>query len=396
MTGPSSITYKQKILLYLERFKSVERDVKTEKPEDITQKGIAENLNISRTHVSRIVKELTEEGYLKEKRAPVKGHQKRLKSYYLTSKGLQKVEDLLSDLSEIKVKIISDEQQEGCPLSEVEENTGGKIDLLSALSHLENSKEDIIDLDEIGPIQPITSTDDAPEVDELYGREEELKELKRWINEGTPVAAVLGRRGSGSSSLTSRFIEQIEGKHILWIDLKRTSAEALEESLSGFIEKVKSKKKDGFDIEGSFSGLLELDALLVFDDYHEVEDKIVHFLTELLQEFERKHKEDIPLKVMITGRIGTPFYQRFYQQEHVKRGIVKEIELSALDKEEAQKILGDEVQKEALERIMMFTRGSPLLLKLLKEGKEKELCDITPWEKEQISLLMYLKTETKE
>ena len=98
---------------------------------------------------------------------------------------------------------------------------------------------------------------------------------------------------------------------------------------------------------------------------------------------------------MITGRVGTPFYQRFYQQEQIERGLVKEVKLSPLNKDDAQRIIGDEIKEDAMERIMMFTKGSPLLLKLLREGKEEELCQITPWEKEQISLLMYLKTKRK-
>ncbi len=394
MVKPSSITYKQKVLIYLDRFSNLENDDRGEKPEDITQKGIAENLNISRTHVSRIVKKLNEEGSLKEKKESVKGHHKKLKTYYLTSQGIKKVERLLSELSEIKVDLVIDSEEKELSVTKIEEETDGEIDALTALHLIEDSKDNRIDMEELTPKEPVVSTEDAHKVEEIYGREEELKEMKDWLEENTPVMAVLGRRGSGASTLASKFIDDVEGMHILWIDLKKVSVQDLEDKLSTFLDKIENQEAD-LDVTDTIDELLNKYALLIFDDYQEVQDEIVHFLSRLLQEFENVSEGKRSLKVMITGRVGTPFYQRFYQQEQIERGLVKEVKLSPLNKDDAQRIIGDEIKEDAMERIMMFTKGSPLLLKLLREGKEEELCQITPWEKEQISLLMYLKTKRK-
>ncbi len=398
MVTPSSITYKEKVLLYLERFETIDREDNKEKPEDITQKGIAENLNISRTHVSRIVKKLGREDYIEEKRSSVKGHNKRLKTYFLTRKGSEKVDELKKALSEVDVKIIGSEEERNIALTNLKEKIDSELDTLRALSILKDSEENKIDLRESRPIEPVKLTKDVPEAKKLYGRDEELKKMRGWLEGDTPVLAILGRRGHGSTSLATTFIEEVEKRHLLWVDLKKSSYEDFKKKLFEFLKEIGNSEyesdEDRLNKDEVFSDFLKHEALLVLDDYHKVEDEIVQFLNQLLRKIE-KYQKETNLKLIITGRVGTPFYNRFYRKEHVEKGLVKEIKLTSLDKEDAQKVLNEEIEDEALERIMMFTKGSPLLLKLLKEENEEKLIEITPWEEEQISLLMFLKTKTK-
>jgi len=383
MKDPSSLTYKQKILLYLKDYKH--HDDREEKQEDITQKGISQNVGISRTHLSRVLRSLSEQNLVKEKLAPVKGHNRKMKTYSLTSQGLAIADRILDELSEISIDLIQGDEERSISLSRVEEKTSGKLDLLTCISLLEDD-ELRIDLREHGIFEPVMMIGNVDDEDKLYGREKELKEMEEWMESESSALVVLGRKGHGASSLAREFIQRLENRHVLWINLKGSSKEEIKTKITDFLERIDAESEDIID------ELVSQKAVVVFDDYYEIESEVVSFLNELL---DRVEKND-PLKIVVTGREGTPVYERFYRSEHLEEGLVEELNISPLSKEEAQKILRKDIKKDALDRIMMFTKGSPQLLKLLRDGEEEKLCELTPWGKEQISLLMYLKTETED
>lgn len=384
MVDPSSLTYKQKILIYLKDYYQ-QHDDSEERSEDVTQKGISKELGISRTHVSRVLGELSEKGLIKEKLSSVKGHNRKLKTYSLTTNGFRKVNELLDELSDTPVTIVEGGEEKTVPITSVEEKTDKEIDILRCISLLDSSEDSKINLDEQCVFEPIKMVGGAPEIDEIYDRETEIEHMKDWLESKKSVLAVLGRKGRGASTLTSKFVTDVKNRHVLWISLEGSTEETIKEDISNFLEKL------GVD-ESSFKALKNQMALIVFDNYYEVDSEVVSSLKELSKMVEK----DDPLKVIVTGRVGTPVYERFYQPEDVEDGVVQELEVPPLGKDGAQKMLGNEIKDDALKRIMMFTKGSPLLLKLLRDDKKEELCELTPWEEEQISLLMYLKTETED
>jgi len=384
MTDPSSLTYKQKILLYLRDYQH-QRD-REERQEEITQEGISKNVGISRTHLSRVLNSLTEQNLIKEKLASVVGHDRKMKTYSLTSQGLAVSNKISEELSETSIDLIRGDEKRTVNLSRVEEETDGKLDLLTCISILEDKDSKKIDLREEGIFEPVKMVENLPDISEFYGREKELDKMERWIESDNSVMVVLGRKGHGASTLTAKFIERLKERHILWINLEETSKDKIKNRISNFLKKI------GNESEKIIDELASQKAVVVFDDYYELESDVVSFLSDFL---ERIEKSD-PLKMMVTGREGTPVYERFYRRNHVEQGVVKELKVSPLGKEEAENILRENIEEEALDRIMMFTKGSPLLLKLLREGNKEKLCELTPWEEEQISLLIYLKTETKD
>ncbi|MFW5945531.1 MAG: helix-turn-helix domain-containing protein [Candidatus Natronoplasma sp.] len=383
MINPSSLTYKQKILLYLRDHR--DQDDREEKQENITQKGISQNVGISRTHLSRVLSSLSEQGLIKEELAPVAGHDRKMKTYSLASQGFEISESILDELSETSIEIIQGEKEKTVPLTKVEEETDGKLDLLKCISLLEEENEQRIDLREQGIFEPVKMIGNIPSTEEFYGRDEELERMERWIESDRSVLVVLGRKGYGASSLTAKFIRNLEERHVLWINLEGKTNEKIKTRISNFLEKIGAGSKKIMDELPSHK------AVAVFDDYYEIGGDVVSFLQDFLDQIEKSD----PFKMIVTGREGTPIYERFYRTGHIEEGIVEELKVSPLDREDAEKILKKDIKDEALDRIMMFTKGSPQLLKLLQQGDEEKLCELTPWEKEQISLLMYLKTETK-
>jgi len=383
MIDPSSLTYKQKILLYLRDHRP--QDESEEKQEDITQKGISQNIGISRTHLSRVLSSLSEQGLIKEELAPVKGHNRKMKTYSLTSQGIAIADKILNEISEISISLIQGKEEKKVTLSRVEEETDDKLDLLKCISILEEEDEQRIDLREQGIFEPVKMIEKIPNTEEFYGRDQELERMERWIESDRSVLVVLGRKGHGASALAAKFVRDLEERHALWIKLEGKTKEKIKTRISNFLEKIGAKS------ERIMEELPSHKAVVVFDDYYQIGDDVVSFLQDFLDQIEKND----PFKMIVTGREGTPVYERFYRTEHIEKGIVEELKVSPLDREDAEKILKKDIKDEALDRIMMFTKGSPQLLKLLQQGDEEKLCELTPWEKEQISLLMYLKTETK-
>ncbi|MFW6196258.1 MAG: helix-turn-helix domain-containing protein [Thermoplasmatota archaeon] len=377
-----SLTYREKVLIYLNKYyDSLGED---NIPLEVTQEGISEKMDMSRTHVSRTVRKLIDDNLIDEKKSHIESRKRKLKTYHLTHKGFLKSRQLISKLSDINIRILQQGKDSEIPLTDVSDFTNGKVSLVEAINKLENDDESL-NVDEEGPINPVRKIENLPDVEELYGREEEIDKLYDWIEGDVPVLVLLGRKGFGNSSLTSKFVNEIENRHILSINISQNSGKKVIETIKCFYDEIDDTSRDLID------GLKSQKCLLILDDYYEVSDDVVDFLSDLLGSIDRNEN----LKVLINAREGTPVYERFYTMDDIHEGKVKEISLSPLNKENAQKVLGNKIEDESLRRIMQFTKGSPLLLKLLKEDKREKLEAVTPLSKEQVSLLMFLKTRTE-
>ena len=383
MSGIPSLKYREKVLIYLNKFyESIDDD---NQQIEVTQEGISKNIEMSRTHVSRTVRKLIKENLVEEKKSHIKGKNRKLKTYHLTHEGHLKSKQLISELSKIEMKVIRNGKENNISLDEIHDFTDGKIDTIKALNRLQNGKK-ALNLDGRGPLNPIVKTEDLTKTeDKLYGRKEELNELYDWMDSNIPVLILLGRKGFGNSSLTSKFIQNIENRHVLSVNISKNSGEEAIQKIRNFSKEI-NENYDEFTKD-----LKSQRCLLILDDYYQVPDKVVDFLSELLDSLDKKDD----LKILINAREGTPVYERFYTMDDINDDKVKEISLSPLNKKDAQKLLGNSIEEGSLRRIMQFTKGSPLLLKLLRDDEREKLEKMSPLSKEQVSLLMFLKTKTE-
>ncbi len=381
MSKVTSVTYKDKLLIHLRDYLNRQDDDLL--PEEVTQEGIARGVNMSRTHVSRVAKDLTEEGFLKENLAHVKGGGRKLKTYTLTGKGIAAADGVISQLRDIRV--IKDGVEKVMHFTEILEKGLLKADVLEAIELLE-SNDGVLNLDALEPKVTVRMLEEGPDVTSLYGRGELLGQIDDWFTGDTPVAVLYGSKGVGASSVARRFLDSVNDRHLLWVNITERSREEIEEKMALFVERT---GKDGG--QGLMDVLRESRALMVIDNYHKVKDDVVDMMRELVEGFGRDHE----LKVIITAREGTPVYERFYHMEHVEKGTVMEFKVNTLKGEEAQKVLGGPIESEALKGIMQMTKGSPLLLTLLREGDGEGIYRESPLTKGQISLLLYLKTQTR-
>ncbi len=384
MSGVPSLTYKTKILLYLKDYVGVEDEDLF--PVDVTQEGISEGVSMSRTHVSRVVQDLMDEDLLREWNAHVKTRKRKLKTYSLTSKGIKKADKIISSLKRSKVDVMVDGNIFEMQIKELEEFSGD-MDLVNLVDLLD-STEDPINIESLGPKRRVVETEDSPEVDYLYGRGRILEKIDDWFQGSKPIAVLRGNRGYGCSSIASRFVDSLKDKHVLWINVDGVRFDEIRGEMKDFLKEVKGELNEDF-----MAQLVNTRCLLVLNDYYDVADELVDFLTEFVDYIDGRK---IGMKVLVTAREGTPVYERFYQREHVTKGLVEEIGVPPLGREDAMKILGERIEKGAMKRIMQFTKGSPLLLTLLQDGNKDELERASPLGKEHVSLLMFLKSKTEE
>lgn len=395
MSKSPSLTYQEKVLLYLQDF--IDIDINKPLPEDVTQRGIAQGVDMSRTHVSRVMRGLIDKGYVQEDKASVVGKDRKLKTYFLTQKGIEKSRDLYDELGKYHVKIKEGGRVKEICLSDIKEESDGKINLLDVFTSPElDASEEIIDLDNVGPKPQILHTQDKPEIQRLYGREEKIQKLRTWLSKEAPFAVLRGRKGIGTSCLVSKYVEEIEDRHILWIDISGKSLKNIKDDILTFLKEMEAgvpddkNETDGKD-ENLPRRLNEKMILIVFNDYYNVDDEIVDFLSALLE----SSRDSCNAKYLLTTRGGIPAYEGFYHIDDIKEGYVKEFEVGSVNRKDAENILGKKIERSALKRIMQLTNGSPLLLKLLSEGEKERIIKNSPLSRSQVSLLMFLKDQER-
>ncbi|MFW6040923.1 MAG: helix-turn-helix domain-containing protein, partial [Thermoplasmatota archaeon] len=216
MSKNHSLTYKEIVILHLRDFLDINEEITS--PPDITQKGIANKVGMSRTHVSRVMKELTEEGLVFEKLSNIENKNRKMKIYRLTNKGVREYEEIISELNNSKVSVIIEKKEIEVPIPEIPEIIDGNIDVVDVLSMLRDT-DDRLDLNEIKPKEKVKDIEECPEIDKLYQIEGVLEELKTWVQRDVPIVVVKGRKGCGASSVVSKFIKEIEDFHFCWVNV---------------------------------------------------------------------------------------------------------------------------------------------------------------------------------
>jgi DNA-binding MarR family transcriptional regulator len=373
MPEPYQLNVNDRVLLHLSRFAT---DIQPEEfPPESTQAGIAIAVGISRTHIPRAVRGLIKDGLVNEITARVKGHERRMNVYVVTAEGRGNAERLWGSLQETLFSVLSNGETMTRSGRDLETMVGKK----RALAAVSQMRDGVVRVDERRRA-PVRDLKDAPHLGTFYGREEELKAMDEFMDSEARVLVVLGNRGFGTTALAKKFVDSLEEEDVLWISLRPdTAAKDIESRMIEFGKKVRDQVAD-------LEGVLRLEnTVIVLDDYFSAGDDAVELFYSLVESAK-------DAKIVVSARQETPAYNWFYQKKHVDSGTVREIRIKGLDDQSAKRLLGnDDVEKDALKRIMMMTRGQPMILKLLKSGDMKGLKENTVFTVEEIRYLMFLK-----
>jgi len=367
-TAPLSIA--EKVLIHLSRIRvDIESD---SAPRETSQEGIAEAVGISRSHVPRTVKDLVSDGFVGEAKKHVKRGEKRVKVYIVTSKGLKRANEIEDRaMARVVSAKIQDTMVQGMTLTQLEKAFHRRIDILRF-----SGDEESVDLDAI-LTTGVTDFSDSPRVTLFLDREEALEQMKNFLKSRAMILAIFGAKGIGTSSIVKHFIQMIDDWNLLWISLsKYRSIDGINERISGFSKLLHSEKDK---IVSTSSGS---NVIIVFDGYFDVDEHVVEFFNSLV---ERRDGA----KIIVTCRDSTPSYNRFFRKEHLDSGLVREMTLKGLPEEETRVLLGnDEIPEEALRRVFALSRGSPMILTMLREGNEDGLRRNTTLTNEEIRFLL--------
>jgi DNA-binding transcriptional ArsR family regulator len=339
--------------------------------EALTQQGISSALNMNRTHITRVLKPLLDNGFVEVGKGRLEGGERKLTYYLLTPLGLLRVKEILSSLGDEEVELVE----------------GGKKvrtrikDVLAAHPYLRTLEV----IDSIGgvlrpqaPGKKLIISDSELSVGEFYGREEQLSAAADFLSGKGVVLAIYANHGYGSSTFMRKVaLELFEGA-VLWHDLSR---DGKPESLKSEMERFSA----ALGVEGGVDGLKGERALVCLDNYRDVSEYMVDFLTDLVPSMRGGR-----CKLAVAMREETPSYDRFYLRPDVLSGDVVEVRMHRFDEKTARELLGGDLDDEAFQLIYMLTRGQPLALDMVKRGDAEGLKTLRL--SEEVRFLMYLRT----
>jgi DNA-binding MarR family transcriptional regulator len=395
------LTYTERVLLYLLEFERYKE--RHTYPYGVTQRGIAEAIDILPAHVPRTVKKLIVEKLVEERFGRVEGSPRKVRVYFLTETGVQKANELKQRILCEKVMVKHGERNTEKEISELTNFHKSFFMLLKAISACET-----IELDKIGQ-QPepklkryVELWYTLPELSEFFGREEELSIIESILNSEKPrFISIIGPWGAGKSALAYKCLERVKrNSNILWYTLKKNEsgwniitaiARFLGEMGKKTLEELIESAKE-IDID-EFLRILSIEiehmrCVIVIDEYQNANEEIVDVVSSLVKLI----REGIKLKLIITMRADTPSYMWYYSSKDIEEGYGIEIRLQGVEWEEAKQILKNTlIPEENMRQIMMLTKGLPGVLKAMAQNNERILRENTRLTPEEIRLLMFLK-----
>lgn len=369
------MTVGERIVLHLSQYSRHRESFQC--PEEVTQKGISENLDISRAHAAIELKRLREMGEVEERVAHVTKAKTRRKVYFLNLRGENRAREMRDYAKEKKVRIVD-------PSGEFEVLEGQMaLNVLKADFCLGEAKayEMVLTNNEIDLTylikEEIVQIPEEKEAEHFYGRQEELQYFKNWYDEKEPrIVIVLGLPGIGKTTLVRRIASLFEGPSFFHSVKEWDTPELVLGSLSAFLEnqgkkRLKSKMQSFLDWN-EVTRILQRDlkgCLLVFDDCHKSK-KMDTFLSIF------KEMDEFKGKIVATTRARPYFYD---SSDTLLKGRVEEYQLTGLDHKGTEELIRHTRRKEDTSESRHFsnvTNGHPLFLEfLLARGEDKARTD---------------------
>jgi len=192
---------KQRVLLHLEMY-----DGKTHKNSladfDVSQKGIAKKVGCSRSHLSRVLREMIEENLVLEEKKYLKHkHDRKRKVYFLTPCGKKKEKKLRDELQEETFILKTEDGIKKISGEIIDEYVREENPLLHAL----------VNSDENGILDIVEKKEEK--IDVFINRKKELESLEQIlekVKKGKCFTVFLsGRAGTGKTTLATEFERKV-------------------------------------------------------------------------------------------------------------------------------------------------------------------------------------------
>lgn len=367
-------------------------------PREVSQKGIADSINRSRSYVSRVIRQLMNKGLVKEKLKYLKENQKRKrKVYFLTKEGIKKEKQLREHLLSEEVKVRTKKGVKQIQICDLDDYVNAKDILLFAILNID--KFDEIDLRNFeGPAKP-----------DFINRQAEIEKLQKKLDQvkenGCSVIFVVGKAGIGKTSLTMELKKYSKENNFKFLHGKgyfettdpytplKTAFEEYSDDYDGGItfsifdksmegEKSHKKRKFNnhflfFDFMDELKKFSEIQPLVIFlDDLHWSDSSTLRLLYYLVDNLEEN-------PVLFIGAYRSGAIDSKHPLNDIRKRLSRikkydEIELEPLGWKDTRKMVlsilnSQQISSEVIDVIHSITEGNPLFIKeftdlLLEEG----------------------------
>lgn len=395
----------------MRRYYSSKKEV--EAPQAVTQKGIADAIDIRVTHVPRSVRKLDEEGLIYESVMHIEGMDKRRKAYFLTEKGMFSANEIKRNLESRRIPYRDMEGNvSNVAISELTDLTGIRLDVLDIIRLFD--KEGILSQRSMEMLSQHKTSDSeegeknlhdfphkAPEVTDFIGRKRETEMLRSWLeDESVVLISINGSQGIGKTALLSNLLSSYHDRFsIFWFKFgKGDEFQQLKAFLSEFFTKQNRSelkiamrgKGDGMGeiVKGTLASMAGSNSILVFDSLNRADSDSMRFIALLTQDLKAVEGSKLfilhegPPKRYIKSTIGSEYF--------------RELKLEGLDKASCRTLLGQKkLSRDEFERIFKLTEGNPLALKLIKSEDVKDLEKSGKYTPDELTLIKYLKSIDK-
>ncbi|MBT4066330.1 MAG: tetratricopeptide repeat protein [Euryarchaeota archaeon] len=377
----------ERILLHLSDFSDFMSSV--EVPFALSQMGIANAVSIARSNVPRAISGLKDQGFLVERQAHVQGVSRKRKAYFLTDSGMNVAEETWKRLREFPLRaILPDGTTITSTLGEIQDKipfTMRPVDVIRYLNDngvldVRSLSADLVerDLSKHVEKQLVTSLGDLPRLRHFYGRSTELENMVNLLEARSTTLMIPGIAGIGKTSMAAKVIESFMHRRNLlyhrcqdW-DGSRAFFESIADWLSSIGDPMLADYISATPVPQAVDAariitdaLSGSSALIVIDDYHKVNDKVLH---QTIQAISRDLVE-------FEGDVGLVIFSRSFRQvvplkDADGRIVSLVLPLEGLDQESTRSLLSafDDLDQEKLLYIHSLSRGHPLVLELINRG----------------------------
>ncbi|MDO9537009.1 MAG: hypothetical protein Q7J68_01660 [Thermoplasmata archaeon] len=363
-----------------------------------TQEGIGEAVGIRINHVPRATSSLMDDGYIGEILMHIGGLKRKRKAFYLTKKGFETSNNLISKLETQKV-IFRDSNGDEKKLTIPEILFTARNSTFSGLL-LTFFRDGIILQSSLSGDKSrmhISLLDNLPEPDNYVNRVQEMSFIRDMVKSGEKLIIVSGIKGIGKTSLVWKTLKEFESsKNIFWYTAHEwdTTRSILEQFSEFYIRLARGEVKKALrlsrdiDIGQSISALLkdvrDSDSILVIDNIFDLKKEVMQLLCMLCEQSRNLDNSCLILITRDRESLGmTPSLQHMGRNDLVVKGLER---VSAMGLMESMGM-----EPEDGDRVYAMTQGHPLAIKLVNSEEIMKVIDTKGLTKEEVWVVRCLK-----
>ncbi len=363
-----------------------------------TQEGIGEAIGIRINHVPRATKKLLDDSYIDDTLVHIGGLKRKRKAYFLFKKGRKIADDLIDKFRSQKVLFRDSEGLE--KLVTIDELIFKARSITPSNIILTYFNEEVLlesALEGKDEFPYVSTLDTVTEPERFVDRQDEMKHLKKNIDDKQRLLVVSGIKGIGKTSLVWKVLKDYEGsKNIMWYTAHDwDSARSVMEALSDFyvrlgrneMKKMLRVSKD-LDIGMSASALVkdvqDSDSIVVIDNVFDLRKEVMQLLHMICENSRNMKGSSF---ILITrdreGLMASPCLGDLGGNDLIVKGLEHERAMEFMEQ------LG--MAPDESERVYAMTQGHPLAIKLVNSEEINKIIDTKGLTKEEVWVVRCLK-----